>query len=358
MQRRCAVACFHRGGLCRETGDAAFLDMPVPYADKGTDTVYGHLKTILDFSQRMVGAHGICQGLRADWNDCLNLGGGESAMVSFLHVLGTGKLCRTGPLVGPKGRRGAYTRPCGAAWRTCVKKSCGTADGICAASQKTASPIGTDADTEGKVHLESNTWAVLSGAAGPEQGRAGHGQRGRIPVHALGPDAQRPVVHRSATMSIGFVTRVYPGVKENGSIFSHPNPWAWAAECQAGARRPGHEVLQRPAVRRIRTTTSRRREAEPYSYCQFIMGRDHTDIRPRAASLHDRLRRLERMWPPPAICWASGRSSTALTVGSVHPRRLGRASRAVRRCRGAGVPASRCGNPAHVCKGVKALSPR
>ena len=28
---------------------------------------------------------------------------------------------------------------------------------------------------------------------------------------------------------IGFVTRVYPGLKENGSIFSHPNPWAWAA---------------------------------------------------------------------------------------------------------------------------------
>ncbi|HAS24328.1 MAG TPA: hypothetical protein DCR64_01875, partial [Vibrio sp.] len=24
-------------------------------------------------------------GLRADWNDCLNLGGGESSMVSFLH---------------------------------------------------------------------------------------------------------------------------------------------------------------------------------------------------------------------------------------------------------------------------------
>ena len=33
---------------------------------------------------------------------------------------------------------------------------------------------------------------------------------------------------------IGFVTRVYPGLKENGSIFSHPNPWAWAAECVLG----------------------------------------------------------------------------------------------------------------------------
>jgi cellobiose phosphorylase len=39
----------------------------------------------LDFSAEQVGATGICKGLRADWNDCLNLGGGESAMVSFLH---------------------------------------------------------------------------------------------------------------------------------------------------------------------------------------------------------------------------------------------------------------------------------
>ena len=43
------------------------------------------MKKILDFSARQVGINGICKGLRADWNDCLNLGGGESAMVSFLH---------------------------------------------------------------------------------------------------------------------------------------------------------------------------------------------------------------------------------------------------------------------------------
>ena len=32
----------------------------------------------------------------------------------------------------------------------------------------------------------------------------------------------------------GVISRVYPGVKENGAIFSHPNPWAWAAECVLG----------------------------------------------------------------------------------------------------------------------------
>lgn len=33
----------------KETGDFAFADMPMPYADKGMDTVYEHVKTILNF---------------------------------------------------------------------------------------------------------------------------------------------------------------------------------------------------------------------------------------------------------------------------------------------------------------------
>ena len=69
----------------KETGETAFANEVVTYVDGGAGTVYEHMMRILDFSAREVGAHGICKGLRADWNDCLNLGGGESAMVSFLH---------------------------------------------------------------------------------------------------------------------------------------------------------------------------------------------------------------------------------------------------------------------------------
>ena len=63
----------------KETGDLSFVDQVLPYADGGEETVYDHIKRILDFSARQVGQNGICKGLRADWNDCLNLGGGESA---------------------------------------------------------------------------------------------------------------------------------------------------------------------------------------------------------------------------------------------------------------------------------------
>ena len=60
----------------RETGELDFFHRTVGYADGGMGTVYEHLRKILDFSAEQVGAHGICKGLRADWNDCLNLGGG------------------------------------------------------------------------------------------------------------------------------------------------------------------------------------------------------------------------------------------------------------------------------------------
>ncbi len=59
----------------KETGDLAFFDQIVPFADGGEGSVYDHLKRSLDFSDEQIGKSGICLGLRADWNDCLNLGG-------------------------------------------------------------------------------------------------------------------------------------------------------------------------------------------------------------------------------------------------------------------------------------------
>ena len=42
---------------------------------------------------------------------------------------------------------------------------------------------------------------------------------------------------------IGFVTRVYPGVKENGSVFSSPQPMGMGSRMYAGKGKPGHGIL-------------------------------------------------------------------------------------------------------------------
>ena len=68
----------------KETGDIAFFDKVLPYADQGQAPILGHLRRALEFNLVRRGAHGLPCGLSADWNDTLKLGyHGESVMVAF-----------------------------------------------------------------------------------------------------------------------------------------------------------------------------------------------------------------------------------------------------------------------------------
>ena len=257
----------------RETGDVGFVDTVVRYADGGEGTVYDHMKRILDFSAKQVGAHGICKGLRADWNDCLNLGGGESAMVSFLHYWAICNFVELAKKLGRNGDAEDY-ETMAAAVKKISRQELWDGQwfirGITAKGRK----IGTQADTEGRVHMESNTWAVLSGVADPEQGKLAMDAVDEYLYTPYGLMLNAPCF-TVPDDDIGFVTRVYPGLKENGSIFSHPNPWAWCAEAVLGRGSRAMKFYDAlcPAMQNDRIEV---RKSEPYSYCQFVSGRDHT----------------------------------------------------------------------------------
>jgi N,N'-diacetylchitobiose phosphorylase len=257
----------------KETGDVALFDQVVPFADAGVATVYEHLKRSLEFSAQQVGPTGICKGLRADWNDCLNLGGGESAMVSFLHHWALRAFVEAAEFLS---RDDDARRYCLLAEK--VRAACEEElwdgewyiRGITAKGVK----IGARANDEGKIFIESNTWAVVSDAAAPERARSAMDALDRhlyspYGIHLLWPAFSKP------NDDIGFVARVYKGIKENAAIFSHPNPWAVIAECKLGrggrAMKFYDSLLPCNQNDQIET-----REAEPYSYCQFVMGRDHT----------------------------------------------------------------------------------
>jgi N,N'-diacetylchitobiose phosphorylase len=257
----------------KETGDFAFANEIVTYADGGEESVYDHLRRILNFSAEQVGQNGICKGLRADWNDCLNLGGGESAMVSFLHYWALDHFV---PLAVKLGRSedATYYR----AMAEHVKDVCERVlwdgswyiRGITADNRK----IGTHTDAEGKVHLESNAWAVLSGVASKERGEQALAAIQEYLYTPYGIILNAPP-YTKPDDGIGFVTRVYPGLKENGAIFSHPNPWAWGAACALGdgeAAMTFYDALC-PYHQNDKIEV---RQSEPYVYCQFVVGKVHT----------------------------------------------------------------------------------
>lgn len=256
----------------KETGDFDLLNKVIPYCDKGEDTIYEKLKTILNFSAKQVGTSGICKGLRADWNDCLNLGGGESAMVSFLHHWALGYFVELAQFLGKDEDVEIYSE-----MKEKVRKACESElwdeewyiRGITAKGKK----IGTAQDSEGKVHLESNAWAVLSGVATGERAEKCLNSIEKYLYTDYGLILNAPPF-KTPNEDIGFVTRVYAGVKENGAVFSHPNPWAWAAECKVGNSKRAKKYYD--AISPYNQNDKIEiRKAEPYSYCQFIYGNAH-----------------------------------------------------------------------------------
>jgi N,N'-diacetylchitobiose phosphorylase len=257
----------------KETGDFAFADEACKYADGGAGSVYEHMTRILDFSATQVGANGVCKGLRADWNDCLNLGGGESAMVSFLHHWALITFVSLAKRLGRNADAAKYEKTAEKVRAVCEKELWNGSwytRGITSSGRK----IGTPKNAEGKVFMESNTWAVISGAAPREHALSAmdavdeylytpYGLKLNAPAYSVRDD------------EIGFVTRVYKGVKENAAIFSHPNPWAQVAEAVLGR---GERALKfyDALCPYYQNDKIEIRESEPYSYCQFVMGPDHT----------------------------------------------------------------------------------
>lgn len=257
----------------KETGEVEFLDQELTYADGGKGTVYEHMTKILDFSAEQVGQSGVCKGLRADWNDCLNLGGGESALVSFLHYHAINNFLEIASLKDRIEDIEKYE-----AMLQKVKNVCDEMlwdqEWYIRGITKNGSKIGTMEDEEGKIHLESNSWAVLSGAAPKDKGIRAMDSVYKYLFTPYGIMLNSPA-YTKPNEDIGFVTRVYPGLKENASIFSHPNPWAWAAECKLGRGDRAMEFYN-ALCPYYQNDMIEIREAEPYSYCQFIMGKAHT----------------------------------------------------------------------------------
>ncbi|MBN2131725.1 MAG: hypothetical protein JW741_19655, partial [Sedimentisphaerales bacterium] len=257
----------------KETGDLDFLETVVPFADKGRASVYEHLKRALDFSAKHVGPHNICSGLRADWNDCINLRGGESAMVSFIFYWALQAFLEAAAFLGRRSDVRKYRRIAAR-----VKAACDEhlwdgrwyVRGFTARGRK----IGTRSDRQGKLFLNAQSWAVMSGLSTGSQATrcmdaVDRHLFSKYGLHLLWP------AYSKGDDDIGFVTRVYKGIKENAAIFTHPNPWAVIAECMLGRGDRAYKFYS-AMLPYNQNDMIEIREAEPYSYCQFIMGKDHT----------------------------------------------------------------------------------
>ena len=135
--------------------------------------------------------------------------------------------------------------------------------------------VGSSNCKEGKIWVESNSWAVLSGVAGERAIKTLESIKKHL-YTKFGIVLFTPPFTEYHP-ELGYVSVFPAGLKENASIFCHTNPWVMCAEAMLGH---GDQAFQywKTIAPAANNDLADIHWTEPYVYSQMIAGRDHKDF--------------------------------------------------------------------------------
>jgi len=240
--------------------------------------MYEHLKAPLDYTYKNVGTHRIPLMGFADWNDTLHINGpkpGESVWVAEFFVKCARDFAELAETLGKQSDAKKYRRMADD-MAARVNKVCWDGGWYAMAFDGWGTMLGSKKQTDGKIYLNTQTWAVISGVSDSKRG----------PACMDGVKEHLDSKYGIALMYPGFkhfsprlggVSTFPPGLKENGGIFSHANPWAVIAETMLGRA----DLAMKYYKQLLPTTKDLIQDvhkAEPYIYAQAIAAEEHRDF--------------------------------------------------------------------------------
>jgi cellobiose phosphorylase len=263
----------------KETGDVKFLSQKIPYDTGKKATMYDHLARAIKFSVKNSGPHKLPLAGFADWNDCLNMKGpknhAESVMVAQMLA---GACLEMSTLAGLIKKRSDARK-----YETLFKKVSKQINKVAwdgewylRAFDDNKKPIGSKKNKEGKIFLETQGWAVLTGVADKDRALACLDSVKKHLATKYGIMILQPSF-AAFHPELGSISMYPPGLKENGAIFCHPNPWIIISECIVGRGEQAFEYYKAIAPSE-KNKISDIHKLEPYVYCQMIAGQDHKDF--------------------------------------------------------------------------------
>ena len=258
--------------IIMETGDLSILDEVVPYYDGGEGTVFEHLTKSIEFSMNHLGKDNIPLMLGSDWNDCLDTvcrkGKGESVMVAEQVVLGARMMVELAKL---KGVDYSYFESVYHNQKDTINERMYDGDRYVRAVTDGGVRLGEKAQECGKIWLNSNSWAVLSGVADNERGNACMDNVMKYLNSDIGLVKQYPALKLNYPTPEEQISWATPGISENGGVFCHANTWAIMAYCMLGRAEDAYtvysELLPDNVISKVGVETY---ITEPYIYSSNI----------------------------------------------------------------------------------------
>ncbi|MBW7998257.1 MAG: hypothetical protein FVQ81_17140 [Candidatus Glassbacteria bacterium] len=221
----------------KETGDYDFLDVKVPYFDRGEDTIWGHAIQSIRHSSDDTGSHGLVRMHYGDWNDSLNMigigGKGESVWTTIAMVFSINTALE---IVRNVIRDKALEEEL--AQRTeclaeAVEQHGWDGEWYLEAFNDAGAPVGSRNETQGRVYLNPQSWSIMAGIA--------EGERRELVLKAIDEYLECPYgsmvltpAYREPNTGIGRITYFVPGMWENGSPYCHGTAFKIMADTYAG----------------------------------------------------------------------------------------------------------------------------
>jgi cellobiose phosphorylase/cellobionic acid phosphorylase len=233
--------------LLNQCGDQELLLRQVGFkGSSNSATIYRHLLLAVNYMAGETGAHGLCLMGDGDWNDPINgpgrLGRGESAWNTMALVYAIQAVL---PFCGRLGDKENTERLNTLAGQLAdaVNRTCWDGGWYVAGFDDDGIPFGTAQDEEGKLFLNTQTWAIMSGIA--------RGERLAKCLAAIdsldtpfGPRLLEPPFS-GWNPKWGRISLKLAGTTENGSVYCHASMFKAFADCIAGRGSEAWQTISR-----------------------------------------------------------------------------------------------------------------
>jgi len=278
----------------KETGDVAILKQDVPYlkdrwikgweldlnwkggaVTDGSGTLFEHLEKNLDFTFNDVGPHGIPRIGHADWNDALDAAGikhkGETVWLAMALVRSLKILAELARLIGKDDKAKLFLERAAEMTKR-INELAWDGEWYLYGWTDDEKPFGSKVNEEGKIYLNTQSWAILAGVADPARQKKllASVDRELDGPHGL---ALFDPAYSTWDGSLGRISMFSEGTKENAAVFCHAATFMIVADLQAGRGTIAHQRMR--AIMPNSQPDYDLYKTEPYAFSEYLVGPDN-----------------------------------------------------------------------------------
>ena len=234
------------------TGDRSALDREYSFLSRETQkpgssgTLWEHCLRGIDRTLGKLSPRGLPLIGAGDWNDGLSHAGidgkGESVWLAmFLFDI----LTRWRPFLSEYGMTdlGAKFADAAEKLKVAVNEHAWDGEWYIGGTRDDGKPFGSHTCEEGKIFLNPQTWAVISGIAPPERAETAMNSVRKHLLRPFGALLLQPA-YSKVDPYIGYITRYAPGLRENGGVYSHASTWAIKAFAMSGDDKTALDIFK------------------------------------------------------------------------------------------------------------------